>query len=107
MRPGGGEASPRRGGGRLLARRGARGHRRAGRLRADQERQLLKFIAGSRVHGTISPMLKRIFADNFRALVNFELRPNHLSLLLGGNGSGKTSVFDVLGSLRDLIVLGA
>ncbi|HSS76722.1 MAG TPA: ATP-binding protein [Thermoanaerobaculia bacterium] len=51
-------------------------------------------------------MLKRIFADNFRALVNFELRPGHLSLLLGGNGSGKTSVFDVLGSLRDLIVLG-
>jgi predicted ATPase len=51
-------------------------------------------------------MLKRIFADNFRALVNFELRPGHLSLLLGGNGSGKTSVFDALGRLRDLIVLG-
>jgi ABC-type lipoprotein export system ATPase subunit len=51
-------------------------------------------------------MLKRIFADNFRALVNFEFRPGQLSLLLGGNGSGKTSVFDVLGKLRDLIVLG-
>jgi hypothetical protein len=51
-------------------------------------------------------MLKRIFADNFRALVNFEFRPGHLSLLLGGNGSGKTSVFDALGKLRDLIVLG-
>ena len=51
-------------------------------------------------------MLKRIFADNFRALVNFEFRPGRLSLLLGGNGSGKTSVFDVLGNLRDLIVLG-
>jgi energy-coupling factor transporter ATP-binding protein EcfA2 len=51
-------------------------------------------------------MLKRIFADNFRALVNFEFRPGHLSLLLGENGSGKTTVFDVLGRLRDLIVLG-
>ena len=51
-------------------------------------------------------MLKRIFADNFRALVNFEFRPGDLSLLLGDNGSGKTSVFDVLGGLRDLIVLG-
>lgn len=51
-------------------------------------------------------MLKRIFADNFRALVNFEFRPGPLSLLLGGNGSGKTSVFDVLGNLRDLIVIG-
>ncbi|HKI05833.1 MAG TPA: hypothetical protein VKK31_27885 [Thermoanaerobaculia bacterium] len=51
-------------------------------------------------------MLKRIFADNFRALVNFEFRPGQLSLLLGGNGSGKTTVFEVLGKLRDLIVLG-
>jgi predicted ATPase len=51
-------------------------------------------------------MLKRIFADNFRALVNFEFRPGDLSLLLGDNGSGKTSVFEVLGSLKDLIVLG-
>lgn len=51
-------------------------------------------------------MLKRIFADNFRALVNFEFRPGPLSLLLGSNGSGKTSVFDVLGKLRDLVVLG-
>lgn len=51
-------------------------------------------------------MLKRIFADNFRALVNFEFRPGQLSLLLGGNGTGKTSVFDVLGKLRDLIVGG-
>lgn len=51
-------------------------------------------------------MLKRIFADNFRALVNFEFRPGQLSLLLGGNGSGKTSVFEVLGGLHDLIVIG-
>lgn len=51
-------------------------------------------------------MLTRIHADNFRALVNFELRPDRLSLLLGENGSGKTSVLDVLGGLRDLMVLG-
>lgn len=51
-------------------------------------------------------MLTRIFADNFRALVNFELRPGRLSLFLGDNGSGKTSVLYVLGSLRDLIILG-
>lgn len=51
-------------------------------------------------------MLKRIFADNFRALVNFEFRPGQLSLLLGENGSGKTSVLEVLGALHDLIVLG-
>ncbi|MES1243147.1 MAG: ATP-binding protein [Acidobacteriota bacterium] len=38
--------------------------------------------------------------------MNFELRPARLSLLLGDNGSGKTTVLDVLGNLRDLIVLG-
>jgi ATPase subunit of ABC transporter with duplicated ATPase domains len=52
-------------------------------------------------------VLTRIFADNYRALVNFELRPGRLSLLLGDNGSGKTSVLNVLGSLHDLIVLGS
>ncbi|MBN1605743.1 MAG: AAA family ATPase [Polyangiaceae bacterium] len=52
-------------------------------------------------------MLKRLFVDNFRGLVNFEFRPGQLSLLLGHNGSGKTTVFNVLGALRDLVVLGA
>jgi ABC-type lipoprotein export system ATPase subunit len=52
-------------------------------------------------------MLTRVFADNFRALVNFELRPGRLSLLLGDNGSGKTSVLNVLGGLHDLIALGS
>ncbi len=51
-------------------------------------------------------MLTRLFADNFRALVNFELRPDRLSLLLGENGSGKTSVFNALGKIRELVVLG-
>lgn len=51
-------------------------------------------------------VLKRILADNFRALVNFEFRPSRLCLLLGENGSGKTSVLQVLGCLCDLIVVG-
>ena len=51
-------------------------------------------------------MLKRVLADNFRALVNFEFRPERLSLLLGENGSGKTSLFEVLAILTDHIVRG-
>lgn len=51
-------------------------------------------------------MLKRLYADNFRALVNFEFRPGRLNLLLGDNGSGKTSVFQVLRNLRDLVIQG-
>jgi len=41
-------------------------------------------------------MLKRLYVDNFRCLVNFELRLDRVNLLLGENGTGKTSVFDVL-----------
>jgi|CXWL01.1.fsa_nt_gi predicted ATPase len=51
-------------------------------------------------------MLRRIFADNFRALGTFEFRPGKLCLLLGENGSGKTSVFLVLHKIRDLVALG-
>lgn len=51
-------------------------------------------------------MLRRIFADNFRALGTFEFRPGKLSLLLGENGSGKSSVFLVLHKIRDLVALG-
>jgi energy-coupling factor transporter ATP-binding protein EcfA2 len=51
-------------------------------------------------------MLTRILADNFRALVNFEFRPGKLCLLLGDNSSGKSSLFEVLASISDLIVRG-
>ena len=51
-------------------------------------------------------MLTRIYADNFKALVNFEFRPGGLNLLMGQNGSGKTSVFDVLLRIKDLVLLG-
>ena len=45
-------------------------------------------------------MLKRIYIDNFRCLVNFELTFDALHLFLGPNGSGKTSVFDVLWKIQ-------
>ncbi len=45
-------------------------------------------------------MLKRIYIDNFRCLVNFELTFDALHLFLGPNGSGKTSVFDALSKIQ-------
>ncbi len=51
-------------------------------------------------------MLKRLYVDNFRCLVDFELNFNSINLLLGDNGTGKSTVFDVLGKLQLLISNG-
>jgi predicted ATPase len=48
-------------------------------------------------------MLKRIYIDNYRCLVNFDLALDRISLLLGLNGSGKSTVFEVLNSLQKFI----
>jgi len=37
-------------------------------------------------------MIKRLYVDNYKCLVNFDLKLDELSLLLGLNGSGKSSV---------------
>ncbi len=51
-------------------------------------------------------MLKRLYADNFRCLENFEVRFDESNVLLGVNGTGKTSALDVLRKVRNLVVLG-
>ena len=48
-------------------------------------------------------MLKRVYVDNFRCLVNFELKLDRVNLLLGGNGTGKTTVFEVLYRLQQFV----
>jgi len=49
-------------------------------------------------------MLTKLYVNNYRCLVNFEIEFDHLVLLLGTNGSGKTSIFDILYSIRRLII---
>ena len=48
-------------------------------------------------------MLTRIHVDNFRCLVNFDLKLDRLNLLLGDNGNGKTTVFEVLRRLQGFL----
>jgi predicted ATPase len=48
-------------------------------------------------YSTYNPaMLKRIYIDNFRCFVNFEYKPERKQLLLGANGSGKSSLLDAI-----------
>ena len=49
-------------------------------------------------------MLTRLYADNFRCLVNFELRLDAKNVLMGNNGSGKSAVLQTLAHLRRLLL---
>ena len=51
-------------------------------------------------------MLTRLYATNYRCLVNFEFKPNSKQLIIGRNGTGKSTVFDVLAMLRDVAARG-
>ncbi|SPF48447.1 RecF/RecN/SMC N-terminal domain protein [Candidatus Sulfopaludibacter sp. SbA4] len=51
-------------------------------------------------------MLTRLYIDNFRCFVNFEYRPGSQELILGRNGSGKSSLLDALMLLRQIVVKG-
>lgn len=48
-------------------------------------------------------MFKRLCCHNYRSLVNFEIELDELNLLLGRNGSGKTSVLDAVFALCRLL----
>jgi energy-coupling factor transporter ATP-binding protein EcfA2 len=51
-------------------------------------------------------VLSRLYATNYRCLVNFEFKPTAKQLIIGHNGTGKTTVLDVLAMLRDFAVRG-
>ena len=51
-------------------------------------------------------MLKRLYIDNFLCLVNFELTLDETNVLLGPNGSGKTSVLRALHRIQGLVARG-
>jgi ABC-type cobalamin/Fe3+-siderophores transport system ATPase subunit len=50
-------------------------------------------------------MLKRLYAHNYKCLVNFEINfDKDISLFLGENGSGKTSAFTALCEIQKFII---
>ncbi len=51
-------------------------------------------------------MITRLYVDNYKCLVNFEYRPARLQLLYGDNGAGKSTVFEVLSQIRQLVTWG-
>lgn len=51
-------------------------------------------------------MLTRLYINNFRCFVNFEFRPARRQLILGRNGSGKSSLLDALLFVRQFAVNG-
>lgn len=51
-------------------------------------------------------MLTRLYIDNFRCFVNFDYRPKSRQLILGRNGSGKSSLLDALLFVRQFVIRG-
>jgi len=51
-------------------------------------------------------MLTRVYIDNFRCLVNFEYKPAKRQLILGANGTGKSTFLDALLLLRQFVTKG-
>ena len=49
-------------------------------------------------------MITRFYVDNYKCLVNFEYKPQPLELIIGANGSGKSTVFEALSALRDFVI---
>jgi len=48
-------------------------------------------------------MIERLYIDNFRTFQNFEWKPQNVALIMGRNGTGKSTLFDVLHRLQALI----
>jgi len=48
-------------------------------------------------------MITKLYIDNFRCFTDFELALGNVQLFFGINGSGKSSVFNLLEKLRDLL----
>jgi len=51
-------------------------------------------------------MLTRLYIDNFRCFEGFEYKPDRRNLILGRNGSGKSSMLDALLFLRQFVMAG-
>src|SRR2546430_2017385 len=45
-------------------------------------------------------MIRRLYVDNFRTLVDFTWEPGTETLVLGYNGSGKTTAIDAIDTIR-------
>ena len=48
-------------------------------------------------------MLKRIYINNYKCLVNFDLPLKELTLFSGANGAGKTAILDAIFALHRLL----
>ena len=48
-------------------------------------------------------MITRLYANNYKTLVNFELPLGPMNLLLGANGSGKSTILDAIRLIRSFV----
>ena len=52
---------------------------------------------------SITPMITRLHVKNYKGLANVDVQFDRLNVLVGANGSGKSSLVDVLRFIRDAL----
>lgn len=73
------------------------------RLRRIELLATKRFCLGLRGAGYHVLMLEHIYIENYKSLVDFDLRLQNTTLLLGANGAGKTAILEVVYGLRKLL----
>ena len=51
-------------------------------------------------------MITRLHIENYRSIDNLTLELGQKNLLMGANGSGKSSILDALAGIRDIVSEG-
>src|SRR5208283_5210153 len=62
-----------------------------------------KGIMWQGMFGKENRMIRRVYIDNYKCLTPIDVQLDELTLLLGPNGVGKTSILDVMFALRQLL----
>ena len=47
-------------------------------------------------------MLTKIYINNYKTLINFEMQLQNMQLLLGHNGAGKSTIIDVIDKIKKI-----
>ena len=70
-------------------------------------RKLRKRSSRSRLASEYGQMIRRLYVNNFKCFVNFTLKLGREQVIVGDNGSEKSTLFELLWLLQKFVIDGA